>query len=241
MKGKERKLLLSLFLGLLGLLGLQYLMGWGAFTAMQRFSPTLSPDLELLFEAMLQVEDLPAGWHRLKGSIQTRPLPGGEGRFFWFNHASAKELTWVNISETVLVYGDEEAAGGGYQEQRDKFFPPQAKRWEENEALAFSHHADEIKVACLEGYLNGRHHYACRAVAQYGRVVIVVLGNVFEDQWLTMNEFRGVLEAADRRAVTAVKSEAQFSGSAILLKTLGRVMPALSGCIVTGGGARGPS
>ncbi len=201
------KLLASLFLGLLGLAALQWLFGLGAFGGTNHLSPTLGSDLDLLFEVALKVENLPPGWYREQGSIETETVPGGEGRFLWFYNTSARGQSWVNIGEVVRVYPDEPAAEEGWLEQRDKYFPPGAEGWEERPELSFAYRADEVRVACLEAYVNGYHHYACRAVARYGRVVIVVLGNVFDDRWLTMNEFREVLEAADRRAAEAVRAE----------------------------------
>ena len=142
-----------------------------------------------------------------KWAIQGRggpvvPVLGGEGRFLWFNHTSARGESWINIGEVVLVYPDEEQAREGWAKQREKYFPSEA--WEEIPELVFPYRADEMEVRRLEGYVNGFHHHACGAVGRYGRVVIVVLGNVFDDRWLTMEEFREVLEAADRRAAEAV-------------------------------------
>ena len=112
-------------------------------------------------------------------------------------------MIWVNVSEKVLVYGAQNAASEGFRQQRDKYFRPGVTDWVEIEELVFPHHADEMKAACLEGYVNGMHHYACVFVARYGRVVIIVQGNVFDERWLTMEDFRSVLEAADRRATIA--------------------------------------
>lgn len=203
--GKGRKSLLSLLLGLLGFVFALYLMSDNSPTMMRWVSSTPESDEEILFDTMLQVEDMPSGWYRRNGSIQIEYVPDGDGRFFWFHHISAKDLTWVNVSEKVLVYGGQNTANEGYQQQRDKYFPPGVTEWEEIEELVFPHHADEMKVACLEGYVNGMHHYACRAVARYERVVIIVQGNVFDERWLTMEDFRSVLEAADRRATIALR------------------------------------
>lgn len=205
MKGKVYKAFLSLFLGLLGLAVLSYLAGHGNSTVVQSPSPTPSPETLLIDDVMLQLEDLPPGWYRKEGSVRVEYVPGGEGRYFWFNSISAQDLLWVHVSEKVLIYEGQGAAEEGYQEQKNKYFPPRATGWREIERLAFPHHADEIKVACLEGYINGIHHYTCGAVGRYERVVIVVLGNVFDDQWLSMAEFREVLEAADRRAAASVE------------------------------------
>lgn len=200
---KESRLPLILFLGLLGLLGLaisRLLIGWIGFMTMQRLSPDLSPDLELLFDVKLQVEDLPPGWVREGASfVET---PGGEGRGFGFVLASApQELSWVRIGELVFVYESEELARERYSEEVELF--SLSGMWEEVPELMFSHHADEIEVACMETSVNRVRHQSCTAVARYGQVVTVIMASVFEDQWLTMDEFQGVLEAADRRATAA--------------------------------------
>jgi len=182
------------------------IMGYGAYTLMKRYSPTLSPDLALLFQVKLAPEDLPPGWY-WEGT-EVKEVPGGEGRFTWFYHISARHLQVVHLSETVLVYPDEAAAQQGYRSQLDTYFPPGSKGWQEIPMLQFPHHAEEAKTACLELYfreVSGEvyHHYACTYIARYRRVVIIVLGNVFDDQWLTMPEFREVLIAADRKAARA--------------------------------------
>ncbi|MGB9873205.1 MAG: hypothetical protein ACPLYD_16305 [Anaerolineae bacterium] len=206
----KRRRWLWVVLGLVGLgmaLIFRSVMGYVAYTLIGRLSPTLSPDLALLFQVELSPEDLPPGWY-WEGT-KAEEVPNGEGRFTWFYHTSAKDLLVVSLSETVLVYPDIIAAREGYQTQIDIYFPAGSKRWRDMPELQFSHHAEEAKTACLELYFREvsgdvYHHYACTYIARYGRVVIVVLGNVFDDQWLTMSEFRDVLIAADRKAARAV-------------------------------------
>lgn len=201
---------LWLVVGLIGiglLAAFRNIMGYGAYKLMERYSPTLSPDLALLFQVEIDPEDLPPGWYWK--STEVEEVPGGVGRFTRFYHSSARNLRVVHLSETVLVYPDVAAAQQGYKNQVETYFPPGSKRWQEMPRLQFPHHAEEAKTACQDLYFREAsgeiyHHYACTYVARYRRVVIVVLGNVFDDRWLTMPEFREVLIAADRKAARAV-------------------------------------
>lgn len=200
----KRQYRLWLVLGLAGLgllLVLRSIMGYGAYMLMERYSPTLSPDLALLFQVELHPEDLPPGWY-WRGT-EVAEVPGGEGRFTWFYHSSARNLRVVHLSEEVLVHPDVAAAQQKYKSELDTYL-----EWQQMPMLQFPQYAEEAHTACLELYfqeISGEvyHHYACTYIARYKRVVIVVQGHVFDDRWLTMSEFREVLIAADRRAAIA--------------------------------------
>ena len=44
---------------------------------------------------------------------------------------------------------------------------------------------------------------SCRVVARYGGLVSTPYANVFEDRWLTMPQFRRLVERFDQRLVDA--------------------------------------
>ncbi len=62
-----------------------------------------------------------------------------------------------------------------------------------------------MKIACIDSNINGVPFKGCRAIARYQNVIVITSGNVFEDQWLTMDGYRQMLETVDRR-VTSVLS-----------------------------------
>ena len=63
-----------------------------------------------------------------------------------------------------------------------------------------------MTIACLPVRINGEPVTTCKAVAQYRNMIEVVGSNLYKDQWMTVEGFRKVLAAMDRRAV------AVFSG-----------------------------
>jgi len=203
---KEKRILgivLAVLAGLGGLAVVQFILGAAVFTAMQQARPTLTPAEKIIYASVIQIEDLPRGWR--SGDVRIESVPGAEGRFFIFHGTNDPDLTWINVSETLLVFESIELAKRNYSEQIVKSFPPSAAdAWKHIPELEFPHHADEMKIACLPGYINREHFFACGAVARYQNVVVEMLGNVFDNRWLKMSDFRAVLEAMDRRIVAAL-------------------------------------
>jgi hypothetical protein len=168
------------------------------------------PDDQRVFDARLRETDLPAPWFDGHGSPQITIVDGKEELFYFFHHNRVPDLLHVMIGENLTLYANEEEAHEGYVLKLGEGSPSLATDWQENPpALQFVHHADELESRCIEGSVDGHHHYACRMLCRYGRLVIGVLGNVYEDQWLTMEEFRQVLIAADERATAAMEDERQ--------------------------------
>jgi len=198
-QGQAVKVVVAVGLGLLLLMITQIGIGTGVATLMRRSWPTQTP-LEARFENLrIKVEDLPSGWHR--GGVQVEDVPGATARFYSFYGASDK--TWVKVSQELILYPDPQAAAGAY----DKWLAKYTKSWIAPPGLEFTDRADQMHVACLSGYINDQHHYACRAVGLYGDIVVILRGNVFDDRWLTMKDFQAVLEAMDQRIVAILESE----------------------------------
>jgi hypothetical protein len=214
LKGKPFRVFLALAIGLLGILAVQ----WGLIprefdqddliNPLRGLFPTPEPDEQLIQQARLHLEDLPNGWYYDAGTPSSRVVPDAQGDYYQFHHRTATDVSWIHIGEILLVYPDKNTAQRGYLEQRDNYIlPSAADSWQEKAELQITHHADEMKIVCEESYLNEYHHYGCLAIGRYGRLVIIVLGNIFDDRWLTMEEFRSVLEAADRRAAATLGSQ----------------------------------
>ncbi len=193
-------------LGLLLLLGLQMVVGRGVAALMRKSWPTQTP-LETRFETLrIRVEDLPSGWHWEGARVED--VPGAEARFLWYYGPPGESKTWVNVSQKLILYPDLAAAANAYDGWVAKYIPPAYKdTWILPPGLEFTGHADQMVVACHSGYINGLHHYACEAIGHYGDIVVILLGNVFDERWLTMADFQAVLEAMDRRIVAAATEE----------------------------------
>ena len=195
-------------LGLLLLLGFQMVVGMGVATLMWRSWPTQTP-LEARFEALrIKVEDLPSGWHW--GGERIEDVPGAEARFLWYYGPPGESKTWVNISQKIILYPDPQAAANAYDWWVTEYIPPAHKdAWILPPGLEFIGQADQMVVACHPGYINNMHHYACNAIGLYGDTIVVLHGNVFDDRWLTMEDFQAVLKAMDRRIVAATEEAGQ--------------------------------
>lgn len=195
-------LIMAIVLG--ALLILQSLIGRTVYRWAWERRPTPSPAEVLLAQAAIQLSDLPQGWRQ--GDMMVESVPETEGRSIRFYGTSDPNESWINVGEILLLYPDVTAAQVGYQQQHDQHIPPAyATHWKEIAELEFSHHADQWHVACLSGNTNGSSSHACRAVARYENLVVTMLGNVYEDRYLSMADFRAVLEAMDRRAVAALE------------------------------------
>jgi len=184
---------------------LQFLVGCAVFLLLQQTSPKLTPTEEFFLAAKIKAEDLPRGW-RQDLRVRVEQEPGAEGRFFTFSGPNDPNLAWESVSEELLVFGNADAAQAAYSVEVKEVFPPAYRdKWKHIPELDFPHHADEMEVACIPGYINNLYHQACVSVARYQHVVVIVRGLVFEDRWLRMPDFRAVLVAADRRMIAALK------------------------------------
>jgi len=207
-RGQAVKVVAAVGLGLLLLMGFQMMVGMGVATLMRKSWPTQTP-LEARFEALrIKVEDLPSGWHW--GGERIEEVPGAEARFLWCYGPPGESKTWVNVSQKLVLYPDSEAAANAYDGWVAEYIPPAHKdAWILPPGVEFTGQADQMVVACHSGYINGLHHYACNAINLYGDMIVVLHGNVFDDRWLTMEDFQAVLEAMDRRIVAAAEGAEQ--------------------------------
>ena len=113
--GQKRfvKIVTAGVLGLVVLVGLQMVVGMGA-TTMIRNLPTPAP-LEARFQALfIQAQDLPLGWHRSKRGYQIKDVPGAETRFLVFYGTWDPDKSWVNVSQKLIIYPNQEAAVSAY-------------------------------------------------------------------------------------------------------------------------------
>jgi hypothetical protein len=158
----------------------------------------VNPDEILLETVLIGVKDLPDAWYSQRIVTEEPYVRDGIGKDIWFYRS--RNRPWVNISADVHVYHNEDAAKRGYQRQLDKYAHFGLQGWDAMPQIAFSHHADEMHPSCVENNINRTHNFACEVVGRYGRVVIVVGGNIYDKRWLTAEQFRQVLMTADQKA-----------------------------------------
>jgi hypothetical protein len=116
------------------------------------------------------------------------------------------ERLWINVRERIFSYTDETLAARAYGELLAENSRLSLQGWDEVPIPDFDHRANEAQIGCFEGVINGiHHHYACYYTARYGTIVIEVGGNIFDRRWLTKEQFRDVLIAADRKAGAALE------------------------------------
>ena len=115
------------------------------------------------------------------------------------------EHPWINVSEYVYSYTDEGLAAQAYQELLEKYEPFPLQGWDEVPLSDFAPQATDAHVVCSEGHINGVHHFTCVYIARYGSIVIDVGSNIFDRRWLTKEQFRDLLIAADEKAVAALE------------------------------------
>ncbi len=165
----------------------------------QQSTTALKPIPAWTDELIIQNDELPYGW-KVDGSVTENKF-GTKIWRYWFRHVSVQEFTWVNFSEQIAIYSTVETTLEMFDDWGDLIFPPGADTWEQIPELEFSHHASQMKTACIRIFIDQLPVLSCSTVARYQNVVLVVRGNVFEDQWLTLSDFRNVLEAIDARLV----------------------------------------
>lgn len=173
-------------------------------------SVTIQPLAAWTDELALKFSEPPSGW-RFAGQT-TYTIQGMPERYIWFKHGPPNPIG-TSLSQGFIVYSTTAQAEQAYPKVRDELIPPAyASRWTIVPELSIQSHADEVKTACLSGeQFNGSSSMACSSIARYQNVIVLVDGIIFE-QWLTLPDFRHMLEAVDRR-VTNVMSQQSNSRS----------------------------
>jgi len=126
-------------------------------------------------------------------------VPGAEARFLAFYGTWDSDKSWVNVSQELIIYPSSQAASNAY----DKWLAEYTEAWIVPSELKIAGHAERMHVTCLPGYINGIPYNVCEAVSLYDNALSILGGNVFDNRWLTMEDFEAVLEAMDRRIAAA--------------------------------------
>lgn len=162
----------------------------GAEYAMRRFAT-----------GMVDATDLPFGWGDRRS--MAAEVPGAIGRNITY-YAEGPGRSYVNVGQQMMIYPDESAARLAYETIVAEAFPAEyADRWHTPPELEIGGRSDQMKIACLSGSINGMPFKGCRAIAQYSDMVMYLTGNVFENRWLTMEQFRRLVERVDAKMYQA--------------------------------------
>ncbi len=168
-------------------------------------APWLSEDSNLVLRkfgaGMVDGTDLPFGWGDRRMTVAE--VPGAIGRNLTY-YAEGPGRSYVNVGQQMRIYPDENAAQMAYENIVAQAFPAKsADRWLTPAELEFTGRADQMKIACLSGSINGMPFEGCSVVARYGEMVMDLTANVFENRWLTMEQFRRLVERVDAKMYRA--------------------------------------
>ena len=182
-------------------------MAFCALTLMSCNMPWLSEDSDVVLlrfsTGMVDATDLPFGWGDRRSTVAE--VPGAIGRNITY-YAEGPGQSYVNVGQQMMIYPDENTARLAYEEIVVQAFPAEyADRWLTPPELEFEGRSDQMKIACLSGLINGMPFEGCRAIAQYSEMVMYLSGNVFEDRWLTMDQFKRLVERVDAKMYRASK------------------------------------
>lgn len=194
MRGRANRWLIALAL----YLGIQLLTACVARPTV----PTISPTQQRFNAGLITARDLPKGWgHR---ELYIPDIPDATARTVVFYGDNPREFPIANVSQDIYIYTDGDASASAFEGVLDEAIPPAyADKWVWPEELEFENHADEIVIGCLPGVANDISFRSCSFVARYDDMIVRVYGQVFEDRWMTMSQFRQLLERVDERMEAA--------------------------------------
>ncbi len=150
---------------------------------------------------MVDATDLPFGWGDRRSTAAE--VPGAIGRNITY-YAEGPGRSYVNVGQQMMIYPDESAARLAYETIVAESFPAEYKdQWLTPPELEFQGRSDQMKIACLSGAINGIPFEGCSFVARYKDMVMDLTANVFENRWLTMEQFRRLVERVDAKMYRA--------------------------------------
>lgn len=158
---------------------------------------------------MLDATDLPFGWRRESTGVP-QDLTGGIIARYRDYRGPESTPVFVRAGQSIALYANEAESDAAYQATAKEMIPAGYEdQWPHPPELDFTTHADAIIIGCGAGVFNGIPARTCRVAARYGNLVTTIRGQIFEDHWLTMLQFRRLLERVD--AKMAAISEPQGS------------------------------
>ena len=149
---------------------------------------------------MLDATDLPFGWrHESTGVPQD--LTGGIVARYRDYRGPANTPIFVKAGQSTALYASEAESDAAYRATARKVIPVGHEgQWPRPPELDFTTQADAITVGCsAAGVFDGIPAHTCRVAARYGNLVMTISGQIFEGRWLTVSQFRYLLERVDAK------------------------------------------
>ncbi len=148
---------------------------------------------------LMDATDLPFGWRRESTGVP-RDLPGGIIARYRDYRGPTDTPIFVRAGQSIALYASETESDAVYQKAAKEMIPIEyVDKWPKPTELDFAIQADSIIIGCHAGVINGISARTCVVVARYGKLVTTLDGQVFEDRWLTMEQFRHLLERVDAK------------------------------------------
>ncbi|MBK7202338.1 hypothetical protein [Candidatus Amarolinea dominans] len=159
--------------------------------------PTETP-INRLERGLMDATDLPFGWRRESTGVP-RDLRGEVARYRDYRGPTGSPI-FVRAGQSLVLNPMTKDSETAYEEAAATMIPAgYADKWPWPPELDFATHADQIIIGCNPGVLNDIPVRTCRVTARYGDLVTTIRAQVFEDRWLTMAQFRHLLERVDAK------------------------------------------
>ena len=160
-------------------------------------TPTETP-VNRLERGLMDATDLPFGWRRESTGVP-RDLRGEVARYRDYRGPTGSPI-FVRAGQSLALYSTLTDSEAAYEEAAAAMIPKDyADKWPWPPELDSAMHADQIVIGCNPGFFNDIKATTCAVTARYGNLVTTLYGQVFEDRWLTMAQFRHLLERVDAK------------------------------------------
>ena len=161
---------------------------------------TSKSDVSRIERGMVDATDLPSGWS-LRSTGAPRNSNGAIlARYRDYQGPQRSAMPFVRTGQQMYLYSNEIESREAFQKLVTDSIPSEfADKWPRPVELDFTLHASESRIGCSSGLVNNIPHRVCLVIARYDEVVTRLDGLVFEDRWLTMAQFRHLLERVDAK------------------------------------------
>lgn len=160
-------------------------------------TPTETP-INRLERGLMDATDLPFGWRRESTGVP-HDLRGEVARYRDYRGPTGSPI-FVRAGQSIALYSTLTDSESAYAEAAAAMIPKDyADKWPWPPELDLAMHADQIVIGCNPGFFDDIKAITCAVTAQYGNLVTSLYGQVFEDRWLTMAQFRHLLERVDAK------------------------------------------
>lgn len=152
---------------------------------------------------LMNATDLPYGWGRRAFSVHdSRDVVHRSVTY----RRGGPGIYSIPVSHSIMIYRNEEESKAAFLAETTESFPAAyADRWITPPEMVIAAKADEIRIECLSGFTSGDSERGCSMIARYGNVLSHVRATVFERSYLTMPQYRRLVERVDAKMDRANK------------------------------------